>query len=80
VASGHLSYHLWPADPHRGGVVIALGMGRKTLDRLFMDVEEAARVDHPLAISDERHLPVYVCRSPRLPWAEAWASLRRYAN
>ena len=80
VASGHLTYHLWPPDPARGRVAIAIGIGPRTLERLYADIEEVARVDHPLAISGERNLPIHVCRTPLHPLAEAWPSLRRWAN
>jgi hypothetical protein len=29
---------------------------------------------------EERDLPVYVCRDPRVPLVVAWPSLRRYAH
>jgi len=79
-ASGHLTWNHWGFDPGRGDVVIAYGLPRTTLERLFASVQEVARIDHPLAISDERDLPVYVCRQPRVQLVEAWPSLQRGTN
>ena len=80
VASGHLSYWFWGFDDRRGETVVAYGFRRTTLERFFAEVTEVARVDHPTAISDERDLPVYVCRAPRVPLADAWPELRRSTN
>lgn len=79
--SGHVSYHLWGIEqPERGAVAIAYGMPRALLDELYGDVREAARIHNALAIVEERDLPVYVCREPRVPLAVAWPSLRRYTH
>ena len=47
---------------------------------LFLQQVRPQRIDHPLAISSERDLPVYVCRSPTIPLALAWPSLRNYTH
>jgi hypothetical protein len=80
AVSGHMSYHLWRPEPGRGEVAIAYGLPRAVLERLFADVHEAARIDHPLSMPKERNLPVYVCRKPRTTLAAAWPTLRRYAH
>jgi hypothetical protein len=81
AVSGHVSYHLWGIEePDRGAVAIAYGMPRARLDELYGDVREAARIQGALAMPEERDLPVYVCRDPRVPLAVAWPSLRRYAH
>jgi hypothetical protein len=77
AASGHMSYHDWGIPPGRGEVVIAYGFRRETLERLFADVRQIDRIDHPLAMPRERDLAVYLCRAPRGPLSEAWPSLRR---
>lgn len=79
-ASGHLSWHDWGFEPQRGSVVIAYGLRRRTLERFIADVREVDRIDHPYATSEERDLPVYVCRGPIVPLTEAWPSLRRRTN
>ncbi|HZO12612.1 MAG TPA: glycosyltransferase family 39 protein [Polyangiaceae bacterium] len=80
AVSGHMSYHLWGIDADRGDVAIAYGLPRARLSELYDDVQEVAQIDHPLAMPQERHLPLYVCRRPSVPLARAWPSLRRYVH
>ena len=79
VASGHMSYHLWPPalTPR---VVIAIGYTDDELEGLFGSVRHAAVIDHPLAVPWQRSIPVYVCRQPRIPWPELWNSLKRFRH
>ena len=79
VASGHMSYYLWPParDPR---VVIAVGYTKAELKPLFDSVEQAATVDHPLAVPWQRSLPVYVCRGARASLPETWPSLKRFRH
>jgi hypothetical protein len=78
AVSGHMNYHLWGVPAGRGEVVIAYGLPRESLDPLFADVREVAFIDHPLAMPQERKLPVWLARTPRVPLHQAWPGLRRY--
>jgi 4-amino-4-deoxy-L-arabinose transferase-like glycosyltransferase len=80
--SGHMTHHLWTRADTLSEVdtVIAYGLPRSLLDELFQSHEQVAEADHPLADDSERHLPIYVCRSPRKPLDATWQRLRRYDN
>ncbi len=80
AVSGHMNYYLWGVPPGRGNVVIAYGMPRASIERLYGDVREVGRIDHPLAMPEERNLPVFIGRSPRIPLSEAWPTLERYQH
>ena len=74
--SGHNNYYLWGPREYSGDVVIAIGIRLKVLQSLFGVVQQVATVNAPYAIPDEGHLPVYVCRSPRMPLSRAWPLLK----
>lgn len=78
--TGHMNYWLWGVPSGKGDVVIAYGLPKERVERVYADVREVARMDHPLAMSHERNLPVWVARSPRMPLAEAWPSFRQYRH
>jgi hypothetical protein len=78
--SGHHSYYLWGPRGSTGEVVIALGVPRESLERIFARIDEVARIHHPRALPLESNLAVYLCREPRLSLSEAWPMLRRFAR
>jgi hypothetical protein len=78
--SGHHSYYVWGPGAATGELVIALGVPRDTLDEVFEEIEEVARIHHPEALPLEDDLPVYLCTNPRLPLSEAWPRLRRFVR
>jgi hypothetical protein len=78
--SGHHSYYVWGPGDATGEVVIAFGVPRDTLDRIWAHVEEVERIHHPQALPLEDDVPVYLCTKPRLPLSEAWPSLRRFVR
>lgn len=74
--SPHNNYYLWGPGDSSGNVVIAVGMDLHKLLLLFGDVQKAATIEESYAVPDENDLPVYVCRSPRIPLAQAWPWLK----
>lgn len=78
--SGHHSYYLWGPGDATGEVVIALGVPRDTLEEIFAQIEEVARIHHPHALPLETNLPVYLCRKPRMSLSTAWPLLRRFVR
>jgi hypothetical protein len=78
--SGHHSYYVWGPGGATGEVVIAFGVPRDTLEGIFADVEEVARIHDPRALPLEDDLPVHLCTKPRLSLPEAWPRLRRFVR
>lgn len=76
AVSPHNNYFLWGPGDSSGNVVIAVGMDLHKLNLLFGDVQNAATIEDPDAIPDESNLPVYICRSPRVPLSQAWPWLK----
>jgi hypothetical protein len=83
AASGNNGWWLW--GPPRGDgalgwprAIVAIGFDEEDLAPFFGDVHEAARHDHPLARMNERDLPIFVCRDPRVPIDAAWPRFKRF--
>ena len=74
--SPHNNYYLWGPGDSSNNVIIAVGMDQHKLQLLFADVQKAARISDSYAIPEEDDLPVYICRTPRLPLSRAWHSLK----
>lgn len=87
VASGNNGWWLWgpprpaPGEASEAGwprVVVTIGYDADDLAPWFADAREVGRADHPLARADERDVPIFVCRSPRVPIDEAWPRMKHY--
>jgi hypothetical protein len=76
--SGHNNYYLWGPQQYTGEVVIAVGMPMDELRPLFEDIRLAATIENDYAIPEENHLPVYICRKPKMSLQQAWPSLKFY--
>ena len=77
VISGHNQYYLWgPHGDHP--VLIAIGISRETLLRAYHSVQQIETYEDPYVLPYSNHLPVYLCRDPRLPLTAFWPQLRRY--
>jgi Dolichyl-phosphate-mannose-protein mannosyltransferase len=64
--SRHGDFYLWGPGDRDGTVVVAIG-GTEAQWRLHWDeVTEAARARNPWGVDEEREVPIYVCRRPRL--------------
>lgn len=76
--SAHNNYFLWGTHGQAGEVVILFGQNAESMKTMFDDVEQAATITDLHAAPAENHLPVYVCRRPKLPLTQVWPSLRYY--
>jgi hypothetical protein len=75
---GHNNYYFWGTHGHTGEVVILFGQNAESRKTMFDDVQQAAKITDLHAVPAENHLPVYVCRRPKLPLTQIWPSLRYY--
>ncbi|MBX3234283.1 MAG: glycosyltransferase family 39 protein [Labilithrix sp.] len=78
VGSGDNGWWLWGPPRARASVVVWVGHPTDALRELCPTLEEATRADHELARADERDLPLYVCRAPRVSLTEAWPRMKHY--
>ena len=60
-----------------GAVVVALVDDAEALARFFDSVTVVSHVGVPWAVSEERHVPISLCREPHASLQAAWPSLRR---
>jgi len=75
--SGHNQYYLWgPHGDHP--VLIAIGVPRATLLGAYRSVTRIDTYEDPYVLPYSNHLPVYLCRDPRVPLTAFWPHLRRY--
>jgi len=78
VVSPHLTFYYWASAGLAPQTVIAVGYGEEDLAPLFADITPAGTISNSFGIANEEHgRPIYICRSPRLPLAKAWPSLKR---
>lgn len=79
AVSGHMAYFTWGVPEGRGEVAIAIGLDPGLLRELYRDVREVGRTaPAPLAWPGEDELPIWICRDPVVPLAEAWPRLKRF--
>lgn len=76
--SAHNNYYFWGTKGHTGEVVILFGQRAESTKTMFASVEQAATISSDHAVAAEKHLPVYVCRNPKVPLAQLWPSLRYF--
>jgi len=74
--SGHNSYFDWGPRGYSGQCVILIGNEGSEFTKYFGDVKQVATVDSPLAMPTEKHVPIYLCRSPVATLAELWPRFR----
>jgi hypothetical protein len=70
--SGHNSYFYWGPRGYSGACVIIFGERSNEFITYFGNVQRAATIMSPLAMPNERDVPVYVCRKPRAPLSVLW--------
>ena len=70
--SGHNSYFYWGPRGYSGACMIIFGERSNEFITYFGDVQRAATIVSPLAMPNEREVPVYVCRKPREPLSVLW--------
>lgn len=67
------SFYLFGPGARRGDVVVFLGVRAEDLGRLkCRSLDEVARVANPWGVSEERDVPVLLCRSPEVTVQEIW--------
>lgn len=76
--SARNNYYFWGTHGHTGEVVILFGQNAESMKTMFDGVQCAATITDSHAVPAENHLPVYICRRPRLPLTQIWPSLRYY--
>jgi 4-amino-4-deoxy-L-arabinose transferase-like glycosyltransferase len=76
VIGNHNNYFLWGPGDTSPSVVVAFGISRRDLDRLFAKVERAAEFRCDFCYQDR--MPIWVAREPRISLAEAWPSLKHF--
>ncbi|MBV8517101.1 MAG: glycosyltransferase family 39 protein [Acidobacteria bacterium] len=61
-------------------IVIVVGARRERLEQRFGVVELAGHVPNPWHVANEEagHPEIYVCRGPRVPWAQLWPQIRSF--
>lgn len=74
--SGHNNYYFWGPQQYSGELVIAIGIRAEDLQPLFGQIEVAATIENENAVPNENHLPVYICRQPKMPLSKAWPRLK----
>ena len=76
--SGHNNYYLWGTRGYTGEVVILFGQHAESTKTMFGTVEQVASISNWHDVAAENHLPVYICRRPKVPLAKLWPTLRYF--
>jgi 4-amino-4-deoxy-L-arabinose transferase-like glycosyltransferase len=69
------AYYLWGPGAASDGLVIAYGVNLLKLGAVFADVRQVDVIRSEHAMPEQRVLPVYLCRKPRMSFREAWPIL-----
>jgi 4-amino-4-deoxy-L-arabinose transferase-like glycosyltransferase len=72
------AYYLWGPRDAADDIVIAYGINRVKLGRVFEDIRQVDVIRSEHAMPDETNLPVYICRKPRMSFREAWPILHSF--
>jgi dolichyl-phosphate-mannose-protein mannosyltransferase len=75
--SGHMAYYVWGPGNNSGKVLITVGSREEGLKRAFGRVEKVADVGTRYSMPDE-HVPVFLCRDPKLPMSQLWELTKVY--
>ncbi len=75
----HQNYYFWGPPAKSSQVVIVFGVNLDTLQHFFGEINHAATITCPQAVSSEQNVPVYVCRKPVASLRDSWPKLRRRA-
>lgn len=76
VLSGHGQYYYWGPGDCTGEIVIAVGIPRAALERIFNQVTLARIFTCEYCMSYENNLPIFVCRELKLPLGQLWPQIR----
>ena len=75
---GHNSYWYWSEGLDSCTSLIIVGGNIEDHKNVFESVIVADVIDHPYAMPYERHLPIYVCRMPKIALNEVWSRARHF--
>lgn len=75
VVCGCGSYWFFGPGPRPGRVLIDVGTDSAKLAVLYDDVRRAARILSPWSVREERDVPVWIARRPRLTLQQAWPKI-----
>jgi hypothetical protein len=76
----HQNYYFWGPPAKSGNLVIFVGFEREALEPNYGDVQPAATIEaQELVVWGEQHVPIYICRKPRVDLKKAWPSFRERA-
>jgi hypothetical protein len=75
--SPHQSYYLWGHRGYTGEVLIVLGDERAGAEDDCRSVEEAAEVNHPYSMKEEKDR-ILICRGLRQPLPDLWPKMKHW--
>ena len=79
ASSTHQNYYFWGPPEKSGKLAIVFGVRLESLREFFGEIEQAATITCPQAVSYEQNVPVYICRKPIQNLKDAWPKLRAHA-
>jgi hypothetical protein len=77
AVSGHMAYYIWGPPKYPVKVVIAINGKEESHRRAFGSVQQVAMVGTKYSMPGE-HVPVFLCRDPKLPLDQLWATTKIY--
>ncbi|MGH7669569.1 MAG: glycosyltransferase family 39 protein [Gemmatimonadaceae bacterium] len=76
VVCGCGSYWFFGPGTRPGTVLIAIGNDSSNIAQVYGDVRRAARVLSPWSVQEERDVPIYVARAPKMTLQQVWPRIR----
>ncbi len=70
------SYWYFGPGKRPGNVLIDVGTDSAALATIWRDVRLAARIRSPWSVREERDVPVWIARDPRMTLQQAWPTIR----
>jgi 4-amino-4-deoxy-L-arabinose transferase-like glycosyltransferase len=74
--SWQLSYHLWGYGDASGEVLVTLGVPPELIGQFYDEVTVVKRVHMEHCVPHIQDTPICVCRRPKMPLSDVWASVR----
>ena len=68
----HGSFWLWGAGNNEGEIAISIGNEEDAVSYFYEDYTLIKMITHPYAIDEEHHIPLYLCRKPRVKLKTYW--------
>jgi hypothetical protein len=76
--SGHNNHWLWGPGDATGAVLVVLARDPAPLEARFASVERVSETDCGDCMPYEDHLSIFVCRDPKIAFAQQWAALKHF--